>query len=428
MKISIDNLGPIGHVEIDCSAPLVLLTGLNGTGKTYISYVLYSLFSKFFVDEDVLGWSKMDRKKEDVLDVDIIYKILIGHVNATNRKLPAIFGTTNESEMLRNAKVKLLTTKKELKSFLMNADGNITGEALFKFSKKIGSLDYSLEKNFEDPRFEKENDNIELVNTIIIKSLLFNTLLECIMTAERSGIYMFSKELALGRLQETGIGLALQRKSRYPLPIVESLMQAEDMANAAKGKSEYADLADNIEKSILHGHLDVTSKGDFVFHGMNMDADIAFTLSSSAVKTISPIIFFLRHQADHNLLFIDEPETNLHPHNQVLLARIFAKMINAGIHMIVATHSDYIIREINTMLMLSSIKENPSKYGYTEDEVLKKEQINPYNLMHDEKLGKVVSKPIEITNTGFDVNLIDEVIAMQNEKAQDIYSDIDEDE
>ena len=44
---------------------------------------------------------------------------------------------------------------------------------------------------------------------------------------------------------------------------------------------------------------------------------------------------------------------NLHPENQRKLARLLAMLVNAGIKVLITTHSDYIIREFNMLMMLN---------------------------------------------------------------------------
>ena len=75
--------------------------------------------------------------------------------------------------------------------------------------------------------------------------------------------------------------------------------------------------------------------------------------SSSAVRSLLDIGFYLRHVANPgDLLMVDEPELNLHPENQRLIARLFARIVNLGIKVFITTHSDYIIKELNTLIML----------------------------------------------------------------------------
>ena len=80
---------------------------------------------------------------------------------------------------------------------------------------------------------------------------------------------------------------------------------------------------------------------------------------------------------------IDEPELNLHPANQRRLARFLAALVNAGIKIFLTTHSDYIIREFNTLIMLSSDKPHLAAVrekfkAYTERDFLKAENVAVY--------------------------------------------------
>ncbi|MFW2724676.1 AAA family ATPase, partial [Acinetobacter baumannii] len=75
--------------------------------------------------------------------------------------------------------------------------------------------------------------------------------------------------------------------------------------------------------------------------------------ASSAVRSLMIIWFWLNHVAKPNsLLMIDEPELNLHPENQRKLAKFVAALVSAGVRVFMTTHSDYIIRELNTLVML----------------------------------------------------------------------------
>jgi predicted ATPase len=99
-------------------------------------------------------------------------------------------------------------------------------------------------------------------------------------------------------------------------------------------------------------------------------------LTASLVKCLSNIVFYLHHLAKPNdWIVIDEPELNLHPDNQRLIARFFGRLINEGFKVMISTHSDYIVREINNLIMLSKEdKETASlirKYGYSRNQVIK---------------------------------------------------------
>ena len=121
---------------------------------------------------------------------------------------------------------------------------------------------------------------------------------------------------------------------------------------------------------------------------------------------------------------IDEPEVNCHPDVQILMARVFARMANAGLRLVISTHSDYIVRELNNLIMLSGVSEDRSgklkEWGYTPDMKLSPDDVGAY-LFDYGKNNRVNMKPIEVTDSGFEVRTIDEAIAKLNEVSQTLY-------
>ena len=105
--------------------------------------------------------------------------------------------------------------------------------------------------------------------------------------------------------------------------------------------------------------------------------------SSSGVRSMLDIGFYLRHAAKRgDLLMVDEPELNLHPENQRRIARLFARLANLGIKVFITTHSDYIIKELNTLIMLNQdkpyLKRIAQQEGYESSELVAPEKIKAY--------------------------------------------------
>ena len=105
--------------------------------------------------------------------------------------------------------------------------------------------------------------------------------------------------------------------------------------------------------------------------------------SSSAVRSLLDIGFYLHHVAKpSDLLMIDEPELNLHPANQRRIARLLARLVNLGVHVFVTTHSDYIVKELNTLIMLNQdkhyLKKIAQEEGYQTEELIAAEKIRVY--------------------------------------------------
>jgi hypothetical protein len=106
--------------------------------------------------------------------------------------------------------------------------------------------------------------------------------------------------------------------------------------------------------------------------------------SSSSVRSLLDLHFYLHHVLQrHHILIIDEPELSLHPKNQRAMAKIIARLVNLGVHVFVTTHSDYIIRELNNLILLGNEEYNNSdiltRYGYKKTETLNSDKIRIYS-------------------------------------------------
>ena len=105
--------------------------------------------------------------------------------------------------------------------------------------------------------------------------------------------------------------------------------------------------------------------------------------SSSAVRSLLDIGFYLRCVAkEGDLLMVDEPELNLHPQNQRRIARLFARLVNLGVKVFITTHSDYIVKELNTLIMLKHdkphLKRIAEENGYQDNELIKADRVKVY--------------------------------------------------
>ncbi len=369
MKITIDNLGVVRHIEFDTQKPLSLFCGPNSTGKTYVAYVLYSMFS---VVNEILGWE--------------------GDHTA-------------------------------LKEWVEDKD----------YTEYIGSI-LGVSDEFVDARFNNLKINVKVPD---FNNIIYNYPRAVMLTVERNSIYTFKTELSISRNLLVDKMMALRDKSnvylsellmsnsrRYPMAVSDSLREAYDLLNIKKIKGHFFDVASNLEQSLLHGRVDVTQNGDVDFIvGENIHLPIQ--VSSSIVKTLSSLIIYLKYIAKKgDTLIIDEPEMNLHPDNQILLARIFAQMVNMGIKLVISTHSDYIIREFNNLIMLSGVSDDDvqsfSKMGYDKSMMLKKEDVAAYMFNFD-KENLVTVENLDVTETGFDVPTIDAAINSINEASEELY-------
>ena len=102
------------------------------------------------------------------------------------------------------------------------------------------------------------------------------------------------------------------------------------------------------------------------------------------------------------ILFIEEPEAHLHPNNQVKLMEIFTELTNAGITLVMSSHSNYVFNKLNNLVL-------SGKLDY---------QI--YQPIYLEKgVEGSISKPMHIDECGADdENFIDVSEALYKEREQ----------
>jgi hypothetical protein len=412
MIFKIEHLGILEQAEIDLSKDLILLCGHNNTGKTYLAYAIYHFLTFKPLAKECAGWSSK------------LEQSLSHQVRETEQTIDLL-------EVWRSI------TKEVFLTSIANQFQETLGE-FFALPNHTSFSDTKLVLEIS----EEEISTALAPRTTVLKSLV-QTIIDCLFNfngyiapAERAAINIFSQELSLNKNQLLDIVLKAEkhtdrllellrnRVNRYPRPIRDNLAIAEDLANLAKNYSEFSYLADELEHDLLQGTITISEAGEVKYTPANATEEqpLAVHLTSSLVKSLSGLVFYLRHLAKpKDFIIIDEPELNLHPDNQQLIARFLGRLVNAGFKVIISTHSDYIVREINNLIMLSQPGRKAAKlrkeYGYAKHQLLKPEQVGAYLFQHTCRNSEV----IPVTDTGLEIATIDEVVAKLNKSSQDIY-------
>jgi energy-coupling factor transporter ATP-binding protein EcfA2 len=452
MIIEIKNLGYVKNVKVNLDKDLIVLCGPNNTGKTYVAYAVYGLMKHRSLESKINSISDamktLPEKGEIEIDlIDILKSKGSDHLERLaknyHNQLPSVFASGNDIFKTTEIKIELKDVE-TIENKILNEEisaGFGVENAIFRVNKEKGSgilKCFLIEReNGTKKRQNLSNGLLEFLEFNIQKIYLdyfFSN--PYIATAERVAINLFSKELSVKRnalvdklleLKDEGkhedpFDLMRRRATRYPLPIRDSLEIAEDLANFKKQTSKFSVFADELESDILKGKVVISKEGEVQFRpDTKKSLALPIHLSASVVKSLSNLVIYFRHLARENdLIILDEPEMNLHPDNQIIVARIIGKMVNKGFKVIVNTHSDYIIRELNNLIMLSSKKNYLEKLGYSENEILKPEQVDAILFRYDSKRK---GETLKVTETGFEVDTIDDVINELNSRSQSLYFD-----
>ena len=197
-------------------------------------------------------------------------------------------------------------------------------------------------------------------------------------------------------------------------------------------KRDLVDAIDFIENEVLQGRIDLDESNglpypEIVYEQTGIDPSPGtFTLdhTSSMVSELAPLVLFLKYLVTTgNLLILEEPESHLHPGAQRQMARGIARLVNAGIKVIITTHSDMFVAQINNLLRLSyASKRWIKEHKFLPQDCLNKDQISASLFHYDKELGGSVITPLAIdSETGIDeeefvreIELVyDEAIALQ---------------
>ena len=326
MKFIFKNLGPIHEAELELG-DLTIIAGQNNTGKTYMVYALYGFLKMW---KDLLPPPPPEMK-------DIVEKL-------DEKAVAAVFSSTLED--FESVSVEVEVVKGEFGRpfpvpFILSAER--FGISLFY--KELDFTKNRIVEIFQEFAKDREQD------------------------MERLSPFLFIDKIA----------------SRYALPIKDNIDYTRSIPDLKKNRSEiydsklFNDIRDMLGGSYTASDDDIRFRSKVRKGGF----DIPLHIASSSARGLSDLYFFLRHVAEENqLLIIDEPESHLDTANQIQFARLLARSVHAGLKVLITTHSDYIVKEINNLLMLSeSFKDKPKvlkKYKYSEHDFLKPDSVRAY--------------------------------------------------
>ena len=391
LRFQVENLGVIKTGEFT-QKPLTIFCGPNNSGKTWVMYSLY------YCHGSMAGLAR-ERRKEKVEKQD--EKALKQSLAGFNKQLSATL-------------VDVFNTSPEL---LANARFHLAG--------------------FAENHFQELLDNSK------------NTKFPFLMPAERNGLHLFYRELSTRRAallhhaSKENIDLTELLKdvirSRYALPIAHYIDWLNQLPEIQRGSTKLADHgaagpfhqhALHLQKQLANGAYKVERRSGVIRfkpyqkrRGGAATQIMGLHMTSSTVKSLFGLWFYLENQAQPgDLLMIDEPELNIHPANQRHIARLLARLVNAGLRVVISTHSDYIVREFNSLLMLSQDNgELCDRHDYSEDEILTVEQVSAC-LFDNQKI-----IPFEISpEDGIYATTFDMVIEDLNQVNDDIHYSLQE--
>jgi hypothetical protein len=411
MKFEFYNLGAIDEASVELS-PLTIVCGKNNTGKTYVSYAIYALLSNWF---RLFEWkaeaNEVKRLREHgSISINLIEKVSTHWDEIreeTVKRWLDFLPLALAAPLTRFAETTL--------SFDVGLDERWIERSYAKeYRSEKGRVLFSASKSKGSPILEfvaVMDEEGDVAPGYFMDGFIKQTVLEAVfslylpqvfmVSSERTGAVTFREELNLTKnrlvnlLAKTEKGkdaidpgdlFAAVYRGGYPLP-VENNVQFVNRFGSLESRigplaTERPDLLLAFE-SIVGGRFETNRDGVTHFIPAGSKTKLQLSEASSSARSLVLVWYWLRAEAaSGSMLLIDEPEMNLHPENQRAFARFIAKLVNSGVRVFITTHSDTIVREINTLLMLSRNLDHFTKIKadnhYEESEILGIEKVRLY--------------------------------------------------
>ncbi len=403
MKLEIRNLGVLEEAKIDLK-PLTIFVGPNNAGKTWLAYTFagilgdygWSQYLRAYIAGDVQDpYPRLDTAIQHILEegdarIDLVQfieehgELYVNNVAKLAKRWMREFLRTGLFSFERlEIHIELAELKEEAKTRVLKYSLNTLEEigqerrkTPLNVLKEAGSPEMYLYTSTEGS--SSERPPLKVIKDLVVVNI-FNALHRAFFTdkpifpTERTTFitYPFSGGRKLnirkrttdeGPLDEQG-GRVLSAPVSFFLTMIQAAFtmdsfdreEREEKAENNEPVRIYMQWAQLLEREILHGNIDFSTpepgpKRDLLFQPVD-DITVEIPIASSMVKELSSLVLYLRYFAElGDWLIIDEPEMNLHPEAQVKIMEFLAMLVNAGLRVLITTHSPNMVDHLENLI------------------------------------------------------------------------------
>lgn len=421
INIAVENFGPIEKADIDLR-PLTVFVGESNTGKTYLAtliYVLQQTFEGFsripwipftpvrleskYIARDQSESTPNSVKKEihdafnklytigspfKFSDLPQIVKKLLKDDNGYSKEIETELKRCFDLEFLEELRRFTDNSEEEINFEVRISDENqflwsincYSATSGIKTKKRINE-DMVLTYGNND-KSKDESDLLELVSRLGIsmwEKPRYNTYF---LPAIQGGImetHGIITSALVGRATRPSLEHS-QEMSMFTGMIADFLKHIINYDDRERSSSEIKEISKMLENDVLHGKIDINRPigvgyPQILYKPKDSEQAIRLNRSSSMVSELAPLVLFLRGLVvPGDTLIIEEPEAHLHPRAQTQVAITLARLVRAGVRVIITTHSDWLLEQIGNLvregeLMRLEQKQPDSSTNLTAEEV-----------------------------------------------------------
>lgn len=395
MIVNIRNLGVINNASIDLK-PLTVFIGENSMGKTWLAYTLSAIFSshgygkylKAYLDGKTgQTYLPLDNAIKQLLEqgnaqidlLQFVHDYAEAYINDVARLAPSWMRALMATKRVTFENLQVQFHLANTKAAFLEKITALTIENRLSVGSQSQALLNAL-KEYGETTLYLYSESGEVLNQLPVRAVkkfvsmqVFQMLHKTfysnvhILPTERSSFILFPQQEKITLADaveeidksdiEPEITNLIDPIKRFLNMIImtyrSTLVKREEQQNDNPQILHYVKLAEFLETEILRGKLQFDTSGlqKELFFQANENVKLEMPIVSSMVKELAPLVLCLRYLVKPNeWLIIDEPEMNLHPAVQVELIEFLAMLVNAGLHILITTHSPYIVDHIANLI------------------------------------------------------------------------------
>lgn len=371
-KLSLENFGKIESGSLDI-APLTVLVGRNNTGKSYAASMIWALLN--------FNWSA-PKAARDSFTAPAWFVEKVRFATTEGRDIPFIIKANDVALSLNQwidefhnpivENVLSLSSAKIGRAYVeffddiwLRNNSDIQspfGDVGLNWTYHSWSIMNSPSASNEPTAqmlmgVDSEDKIIDALYKQVVEDFFVgvgNKSNAVYIPAARTGLMLTLPTIAASLMNNFTLEVE-DRKQFLSLPTVRFLQSLLNKNIHGSYRPRTADVADFLESNILEGKVrQEDSPSELVYQPDNMDEALPMHAVSSMVSELAPILIMLRGSSSGGSIVLEEPESHLHLHAQRVMARAIARLVNMGVKVIITTHSDTFLQQINLLIQISA--------------------------------------------------------------------------
>ncbi len=430
VHINVKNFGPIEAAEIDLR-PLTVFVGESNTGKTYLAALIYALhqhfegISQFPWADFVTSYfsfayrsrTRYPQSRQEALEqamLEVLEKLNTPERPFKFSDLPQQVSTQSESRLTDQedfpdelkrcfdfeAASKLIRfTGSQDNEMKVSLSVHENDQTCWSFeARTAGSADPTITGHINPDtilldtkrktEFHETSDVERLFRTLGTRRWRRSD--SYYLPAARSGVMQSRDVLATALIKRaTRIGLDRLEVSTFSGMIGDFLEQIVPYKERKGASNRISRVAEQLEAELLEGKIEVKratpeAYPEFLYRPDQSEETLRMSHSSAMVSELAPLVLFLRGiVGPGDLLIIEEPESHLHPGAQTKIAQTLARLVRAGVRVLITTHSNYLLQQIGNLIREGELQKLGEPTSESAD-YLKKEEVGAWQFYKNE--------------------------------------------